>query len=202
MKKAPLFLALMFLTVASVMGQYTETKNIKEAFDDIELDGNVRLYLKQGAETKVRLETRNERNLEDYRITVQNNTLYIGLRKKERYGGSRKRHSAPKIKVYLTHPELKGIDMDGLVYVYSIDPVASASFSIKGDGLIRGEVEVDVQELRVDLDGLCSMSFTGKADESDFRLDGLGRINARDLETAKVHTSADGLASIRVAEFH
>ena len=200
MKKASLLLAVMLLTICSVMGQYEKTQNIEEAFDNVQLDGNVRLYLKQGAETKVILETKNERKMEDYRIAVRNNTLYIGLRDKQHVGGSRKRHSSPKIKVYLTHPELKGIDVDGLVYVYSIDPVSGDSFSVKGDGLIRGEIEVDVQRLEVDLDGLCSMSFSGKADESDLRLEGMGRINARDLETSKVHKSADGLTSIRVAK--
>jgi hypothetical protein len=200
MKKASLLLAGMLLTVCSVIGQYTETLNIEEAFDNIRLDGNVRLYLQEGSETKVNLETRNEKKMKDYRITVQNNTLYIGLRKKQRYGGTRKRHSSPRIKVNLTHPELKGINVEGLVYVYSIDPVSSDSFSVKGDGLIRGKIEVDVQRLEVDLDGLCSMRFSGKADESDLRLDGMGRINARDLETSKVHKSADGLTSIRVAK--
>ncbi len=200
MKKASLLLAGLLLTVCNVIAQYTETLNIEEAFDNVRLDGNVRLYLKEGSGTKVSLETRNEQKMEDYRITVQNNTLYIGLREKQRNGGSRKRHSAPKIKVNLTHPGLKGINVDGLIHVYSVDPVSSDSFSIKGDGLIRGEIEVDVQKLEVDLDGLCSMRFSGKADEANLRLDGMGRINARDLETSEVHKSADGLTSIRIAK--
>ena len=183
----------------SVIGQYTETLNIEEAFDNVRLDGNVRLYLKEGSETRVDLETRNENKMKDYQITVQNNTLYIGLRKKKRNGGSRKRHSAPKIKVNLTHPGLMGINADGLIYVYSVDLVLSDKLTIKGDGLIRGEVEVDVQRLEVDLDGLCSMRFSGKAGEANLRLDGMGRINARRLETLKVHKSAEGLTSIRVA---
>jgi len=200
MKKESLLLAGMFLTVCNVIGQYTETQNIEETFDNVRLEGNVRLYLKQGAQTKVSLETRNQRKMEDYRITVQNNTLYIRLREKQRYGGSRKRHSAPKINVNLTHPALKGVDVDGLVYVYSIDPVSGDSFSLKGDGPIKGKIEVDVQRLEVDLDGLCSMRFSGKADESDLRLDGMGRIKARDLETSKIYKSADGFTSIGVAK--
>ena len=200
MKKASLLVAAILLAVCSVIGQYSETQNIEEDFDTIRLEGNVRLYLKQGTQTEVSLETKNQQKMEDYLITVQNNTLYIRLREKQRYGGSRKRHSAPKIEVNLTHPELKGVDVDGLVYVYSIDPVSGDSFSVKGDGLIRGKIEVDVQRLEVDLDGLCSMRFSGKANESDLRLDGMGRIKAQDLETSKVHKSADGLTSIRVAK--
>lgn len=115
--------------------------------------------------------------MEDYLITVQNNTLYIKLREKQYYGDSRKRNSTPKLKVNLTHPELKGINVEGLVYVYSVNPISSDSFSVKGNGLTRGKIEVDVQRLEVDLDGLCSMRISGKANESDIRLDGMGRIN-------------------------
>ncbi len=190
----------MLLAVCSVMGQYTETQHLEETFDNVRLDGNVRLYLKQGAETNVSIEAKSERKLSDYRINVQNNTLYIQLREKQRNGGTRKRHSAPKIKVYLTHPELKGIDMEGLVSAYSVDPITSDSFSVRGDGLIRGKIEVNVQELRVDLDGLSSMRFFGRADESDLHVDGMGKINARDLETAKVYKSVDGLSRIKVAK--
>ncbi len=190
MKKASLLLATILFTVGAAMGQHTETLNIKDTFDNVQIEGNVRLYLKQDSKAKVSLETRHERNLDKYRIAVRNGTLYIQHR--DRQG------SAPKIKVYLTHPELQGIDVDGLVYVNSIDPVSGESFSLKGDGLIRGAIEVDVQELSVDLDGLCSMSFSGKADDTDLRLDGLGRINARDLETKQVRKSADGLAGIRL----
>ncbi len=42
------------------------------------------------------------------------------------------------------------------------------------------------------------MSFEGKADKSYLRLDGLGRINAGDLETSEVDKASDGLAAIRV----
>ncbi|MEP3210056.1 MAG: DUF2807 domain-containing protein [Maribacter sp.] len=194
MKKVNLLLAVLLLTVSSTIGQHKETLNTTEYFDNVKLDGNVRLYLKQGSAPIVGVETRNERNMDEYRIAIRNNTLYVQHR--ARHG------SAPKIEVYLTHPELKSIDMDGLVYAYSSDPVTSKSFSVKGDGLIRGEIEVDVQELNVDLDGLCSMSFYGKADETDLRLDGMGKINARDLVTSEVKKSADGLAIIRVTNIN
>ncbi len=190
MKKVSLLLGVLLFTVSSTMGQYKETLNTTEHFDKVKLDGNIRLYLKQGSETLVGVETRNERSMDEYRIAIRNNTLYVQHR--ARHG------SAPKIKVYLTHPELQGIDMDGLVYAYSSDPVTSDRFTVKGDGLIRGEIEVDVGTLKVDLDGLCSMSFYGRADETDLRLDGMGKINARDLETSEVKKSADGLAIIRV----
>lgn len=200
MKKLSLVFAVILLTICSVVGQYTNTQNIEETFDKIRLEGNIRLYLKQGSETKVSLETRNQQKMENYNITVKNNTLHVRLHEKQHQGGSRSRHSAPKIKINLTHPDLKGIDVDGLVSVYSINPISGDSFIVKGDGFIRGDIEVDVQRLEVDLDGLCSIRISGNADESDLRLDGMGRIKARNLETSKVYKSAEGLTSIKVAK--
>lgn len=192
MKKVNLLLAVILLTVGTINAQYSETIKGK-SFDHIKLDGNIRLYLEKGTEEIVNIEARKEKYVDDYRIEIRNEVLYIRYRDNG-FG------STPKIKVYVTHPELKGIDVDGLVHVNSKDPVTGETFAIKGDGLIRGTVEVDVETLKVDLDGFCFMSFEGKADKSHFRLDGLGRINANDLETLEIDKAAEGLAGISVQD--
>ena len=189
MKKAILLGIIILLAVSNAIGQHKKVLAL-EAFDKVQIDGNIRLYLEQGAEAIVGLEVKKEQYFDDYKIVVRHNTLYVTLRDKPV-------NTAPKLKMYLTHPALKGIDIDGLVHVNSVDPVTGESFYIKGDGYIRGTVAVDVQKLGVDLDGFCSMSFSGKADISDFRLDGMGRINARELETSEVYKRAEGLASIK-----
>jgi len=193
MKNASLLLAtILFTVIGTVNAQYSET--IKgECFNRVKLDGNIRLYLEQGTEEIVNIEVKKEKYLYDYRVYVRNEVLYI---KYQENGFS----STPKLKVYLEHPGLKEIDVDGLVHVNSKDPVTGKSLAIKGDGMIRGTVEVDVENLRVDLDGMCFMSFEGKADKSYLRLDGMGRINASDLETLEVDKEAEGLAGISVQE--
>lgn len=189
MKKTNLLLAVILLTVGTIFAQHKELIKGK-SFDRVKLDGNIRLYLEQASEAEVSIEAKKEKYLDDYHIEVRNEILYIRYR-------DNGFNSTPKIKVYVKHPELKGIDADGLVYVNSMDPITGESFAIKGDGFIRGTVEVDVENLKVDLDGFCFMNFEGKADKSHLRLDGLGRINARNLETYDVDKSADGLAGIR-----
>lgn len=189
MKKIKLLLLGLLVTAGTLSAQEMTIKG--ERFDHVKLDGNIRLFLKKGSEEMVNIEAKKDKYLDYYDIYVRNEVLYIQYRD-HGFG------STPKLMVYLTHPELQGIDMDGLVHVNSIDPVMGDNFTIKGDGLIKGNVEVDVENLKVDLDGLCFMSFEGKADKSHLRLDGLGRINASDLETAEVDKASDGLASIRV----
>lgn len=190
MKRTRLFFALIILTAASAFAQHRETVELED-FDRVKLDGNIRLYIAQASDTKVDFETRRASHLDDYRMEVRNKTLYIQY-DDTGFG------STPKIKVYIEHPELKGIDADGLVHVHSDNTIRGESFAMKGDGLIRGELAVDVEKLRVDLDGLCFMRFEGKAKKSYLRLDGLGRINASDLESIEIDSAADGLAGIRV----
>ena len=193
MKKTTLFFTLIFLVVTSAFAQYRETMDYA-SFDDIKLDGNIRLYLRQGSDITVDFEARKASHLDDYRIEVRSNTLYIG------YDDHHNFRSTPKIKVYVTHPALEGIDADGLVHINSENTINGERLAIKGDGFIRGSVEVDVENLRVDLDGFCFMSFSGAADRSELKLDGFGRINAGDLESDEVRKSADGLAGIKVME--
>lgn len=190
MKKTILICGLLMLATVSLFAQHREILRLGE-FERVKLDGNIRLYVEQDRNTEVVVEARKESYLDEYSMAVRNGVLYI----KYRIHGVR---TTPKLKVYLTHPELKGIDMDGLIHFNSKNTLRGETLAIKGDGLIRGTVDVDVQDLKVGLDGMCFMSFAGNAERSDLRLDGLGRIDATDLVTTKVHKSAEGLASIRM----
>ncbi len=191
MRKLLLFVAVGLLTVSTAMAQSKKVYDL-EPFDDVKLDGNIRLFLEQDRNAVVEIEAKRDSHIDDYTIEVIGGTLYIQFDEHDRFS------SAPKIHVYLGHPGIAGIDMDGLVHVYTNDPVESERLRIKGDGLIRGDIEVDVKYLKIDLDGLCTMTVSGQADESVLKLDGVGKIRAQDLETSVVKKSADGLASIRV----
>lgn len=188
MKKRITLLGVLFLAIGLINAQHRETMAL-ESFDYVQLDGNIRLFIDQGNREILTVQARKSRFLDDYRIRVRNNTLYVSLRDNVR--------SAPKIKLYLEHPGLKGIDADGLVHINSEDTITGDDFTIKGDGFIRGEVKVDVRRLKVDLDGFCFMGLSGKADICDFDLDGFGRINAGELLSTEVSKSADGLAGIK-----
>ncbi|TMM57280.1 hypothetical protein FEE95_12400 [Maribacter algarum] len=190
MKKVNLLLAAILLMVGAVNAQYNKTIKGK-TFDRIKLDGNIRLYLEQGPEVELDIKARKPHYVDDYSIGVRNNVLYIQVR--NNHSGA-----TPKLKIFLKHPQLKGVDVDGLVHVNTTGPIKGEEFKLKGDGLIRGHVDLDVEYLKVDLDGMCFMSISGKADRSVLQLDGLGRINAGDLETIEVSKSAEGLAGIRL----
>ena len=188
-------LVFVFVAVLTVGTALAQRKKVMElpSFEEVKLEGNIRLFLEQSRDAVVEVEAKRESALAEYDVEVRGNTLFI---QHNEPGG--KFRSAPKIHVYLGHPGIESLDMDGLIHLYTNDPVESERLRIKGDGMIRGDIEVDVRSLQVDLDGFCTMTVSGRADESDFKLDGMGKISAHDLETREVSKSADGLASIRV----
>ncbi|NAS13672.1 GIN domain-containing protein [Poritiphilus flavus] len=191
MKKLVVLFAVGFLTAGAAMAQKKQVFKF-DSFENVDLDGNIRIFLEQGREAEVEIEAKRESHLDEYKVEVRGNTLYVQHYEPDRF------RSAPKIHVYLKHPGIREMDVDGLIYIYSNDTVESESLRIKGDGLIRGDIVVNVGYLRVALDGLCTMTISGQADETDLRLDGMGKIRAQDLDTRVISKSADGLASIRV----
>lgn len=161
-----------------------------ESFDKVDLDGNVRLFLEYDQNPGVIIEAKKDQYIDEYKVGVRNSTLYIHHDADSYWG------STPKILVYLKHPGISELDMDGLVSVYSKDAVRSEDLRIKGDGLIRGDIEVNVDRLDIGLDGMGNFTVEGKARESNLSVDGMGKIDARQLE-GRIHSSTDGLASIK-----
>lgn len=192
MRSIIIFFAAFLLTVSFTQAQSEDLENLAP-FEDIVLEGNIRLYLENGSKSHVRLEAKKQYHIAEYDVEVRNGTLHIKYNSYENGWGS-----TPKLYVYLTHPGIHGIDMDGLVHINSTDTYRSERVAIKGDGLIRGELDITVDELKIDLDGMCKMTVVGQADYAELRVDGLGKIDARGLRADKYHQSSDGIASIKV----
>ncbi len=192
MRSIIIFFTALIFTTAIAQAQTQDLKNL-ESFENVALEGNIRLYLENGSKPHLRLEAKKGYHISEYDVEVRNNTLYIKYNSYE-HGWS----STPKLYVYLTHPGIHSLDMDGLVHVNSTDTFKTDRLVIKGDGLIRGELDVTVNELKIGLDGMCKMTVVGQAEYADLRVDGLGKIDARGLRADKYHQSSDGLASIKV----
>ena len=170
--------------------QATQEYNLG-SFENVELDGNIRLYLEYSEEQNVVIEAKKGYYIDDYEVEVRHNTLVIRHDEDSDSWGS-----TPKIEVYVSHPGIQELDMDGLVSVYTKDVLRTERLKIKGDGLIRGDIDVIVDRLIIGLDGMGKMTVVGRAKESDLSVDGMGSIDARGLQ-GRIHSSTDGLASIK-----
>ncbi len=191
MKNIGLTLIIALGMLGSMTAQHTQVRDL-EPFDKVNLDGNAKLYLIKSDTPSVELDAKKEAHLDSYVTEVRNGTLYLHFKKKH---WSKKEH---KIKVYLSHTGVRDLDLDGFVRVESDRPLTESSLKINGDGFIKGDIEVNVNDLTVDLDGFSGMTISGTAENASFSIDGFGKINAEDLSTSRVHKDSDGFARIKV----
>ena len=191
MKRLILTLIIALGAMNAITAQYSEVRDL-ETFDKIKLDGNARLYLMKSDTPSIKLETKKDIYLEYYVTEVRNGTLHLYLKKRHRINNDR------KIDIYLNYTTLNNIDVDGFIRLESDQPLTEDQLVIKGDGFIKGDIMVDVDNLRIDLDGFSGLTVSGKANTVDLKIDGFGRINAKHLETIKVYTDADGFSRIKI----
>ena len=186
------FSLIILLSIGTFVGnaQYQQLKDLPD-FENIEMDGNIRLYLQEAAQPSIAVKTKKAWQAAEYTIEVRNNTLYVKL-------DDHHEKSSPKITLYLKHTGVKDIHMEGFLKITTVDPLRGERLTLTGDGFIKGEVAVEVEKLSVDLDGFCTLELSGKATTADLSVDGFGKIKARELETQLTHQSAEGLANIRV----
>ena len=91
----------------------------------------------------------------EYKITVHEGTLYV---RQAAEWNSR----SPKITIYLKHTGIEHLQMDGYVKITTVNALQGDQFTLKGDGFIKGDLEVDVAQLKVALDGFCTLSISGE----------------------------------------
>lgn len=169
--------------------QYSEIRPLEE-FDAIDFDGNARIYFEIGDTPSIRIQTKEEHYLEEFISEVNHGTLRLGF--ENEWGNKR------KIRLIITHTgNINKMDMDGFVHMISYDPIIGSDLNLKGDGFIKGDLEVDVEDLLIDVDGFIQLTVYGKADHTELELDGFGKIDAQDLEVKKRKKSAAGFARIK-----
>jgi len=168
-----------------------ETKIHKlETFSKLNLEGNIEIHLVEGLTATVKIKTNRTKDFQDLEIEVINNELFIAYKKDE--------NKTPKFIVYLEHTGIDKISMSGLISLFSEDMIKGAHLTLKGSGIIKGVVEVEVKHLRIDADGITNLSILGTTDSAIFNIDGLGKINAKKLEARSVQQHSDGFAKVKV----
>ncbi|PCJ94806.1 MAG: hypothetical protein COA50_10465 [Flavobacteriaceae bacterium] len=191
MKKLTFTLIIVMGVINGLVAQNSEIRSLA-TFDKIKLDGNARLYLIKSDTPSIKLETRKNVYLGNYVTEVRNGTLYLHFERRHRRNNDR------KVDIYLSYTTLNNIDVDGFIRLESYQALTMDQLVIKGDGFIKGDIIVDVNDLSIDLDGFCGLTVSGKANSVDLKIDGFGKINAKHLETTRAHTDADGFSKIRI----
>lgn len=182
--------------------QLSETRPLP-AFEELHLNGSLLLILEQGRTYSLKMSGPDTSEFSDVRSEVNHGILHIWSGHNSLF--ARKRN----LRVYVTAPSLKRLDLTGSGMVESHSPWTAAELSLhlNGSGQIlfdgrakliqaklegsgRMQLQTSCQQLRVRVMGSGNLTLSGTSGDASLELDGSGWIDARALkaghETRKV----------------
>lgn len=166
-----------------------ETKSL-EPFNAINLAGNIELHLANTSENSIVIGTRNADDLAELKTENRNGELFI-------YHVDDCDHcETPEYVIYLNHSGITNMTLAGIVNLKSEDRISQKSLVIHGEGILNVNLEVSVEQLRVELEGISNLYFSGTADTANLKIAGIGMIRATSLKTKSGKSVSDGIAII------
>ena len=182
--------AIMLCAVFSAYPQSRETRNLS-SFDELSVGSAVEVILKKGTEEKaeVVVEGTEARNV----ITeVSGSHLSIHMR-------SGNYHHVDAT-VYLTYNELESIEISSAARVECRDVIESGSMDISVSSAGKGDINLKVDVLEVDISSAGNLTLRGYAGSQDIEVSSAGGYNGEDLqcEEAEIKVSSAGNARVNV----
>jgi hypothetical protein len=189
-------------------GVIVSEQRIVGSFNRIESNGDFEVYVYQGDENSVEIET--DKNLMDYIVTnVSRNTLVIATKH------SKCLQSSHPIIITVVTPYLAGLELNGSGNIWC-DTVEADDFKIDMDG--SGEIDceyVEASNLKADVDGSGNIKvngvfdetevyvegsgeifLTGESNNANYQISGSGRIIAKDMSTVSCYVNISGSGSV------
>ncbi len=166
-----------------------ETRNL-EKFNKVNLEGRIELHLEKSSYHSIEIRTKKASDIANLVTDVRNGELYIHNEKN--VGHSK----TPKYIIRLSHSGISDIALSGVVRLMSNDVISQKYFNIGGEGILNGSLKVSVDNLNTDMNGVSNIKISGYADVADLNITGIGRINAKGLETNNAKKSTDGIATV------
>jgi hypothetical protein len=154
------------------------------------------LYYTVGESDTIRIETY-ESHIEH--IEVNNRGGVLEISSERRIGtGHPDETSGQYPKIYVTAPTLEELDIYGGVNVSNMDKIVGEKFSLFVGGAVGGDIEMDVQELDVIVNGASGLELSGRAERASIINAGAGAIEAYGLETVNAEVSVEGVGAVEI----
>jgi hypothetical protein len=134
-----------------------------------------------------------DRDLEDVVVKVTNGELNINFNKDiSKWDRNRK-----EVKVHITMPELQSLDFSGAVKgrIYGFD---QHSMDINLSGASVTEMDVNLTEANIDLEGVSRLNISGTGESLDAEVSGASNLNAEDFLVDYAVLNVSGASQARV----
>lgn len=206
MKKLSLLLLVVAMSASSCRYMWNRgirgNGNIKteehavHAFKNVQVSGNVDLYLSQGDNKPVRIET-DENLLRYIEVTQEGEKILIKFRDGVNLRPSR------KIKAYISSPLYNTIDVSGASSINGETKIVNAekiAFQVSGAANIN--VDITAPAVSVDVSGAGEVKLKGETKTFDLGLTGAGKAHCYELlsENTRVDISGAGDADVYASQ--
>ncbi len=169
------------------------------AFKEIEVGSTFTVEINKGNTYTVELESDSE-DLEKVITTVKNGELIIKMSGNDWWSQSKKRSN---IKLYITTPELVGLEASGNTQVKVLDVFQVADFDLDLSGASQVSIELECSgTLEIESSGATTLNLKGKAGSGDVEASGASNIKADDFNFINLDLDLSGasMASVGVSD--
>ena len=190
MKFLNTLLFVLFCLPLTLLAQKTENtdKRAMDDFNQVYIEGHFDVILHQGDQTGVYLDAKKSADLSLVKTSIKDEKLSIV------YNHGNVVRNTPKIQLHLYYKDVSRIEIEGKIWLESNETLTAETLKIFGEGMIKGEIDVNIKKILVDMEGLIRLKINGKADVAKFNLEGMGRIDGKKLVAQKASTNVAGWA--------
>lgn len=159
-------------------------------FDQLNLGTVADVYYTQSADDSWSLQIYGPDNIvELVNVDVKDNTLYLSMKKKN--------IKKANLKINISSPNLQKVKTHGVGNFNIKEKFETTNFTVKNEGV--GEIKINditCTDLDIRTEGVGNVSVKGKAEKASLVSQGVGNINASELESESVTATADGVGNI------
>lgn len=174
------------------MGEMIIKEYTVPEYSAVRIAANITVVYKAASSDIVKVEI--QENLMDYLdISVKNDYLVVESSKDFIVSDD----NSPVI--YITVPSLKELVFEGFVELKDWDPVRTDELTLRVNGTLSGELEIDVDKVAVKIGGIGNLTLSGRASQADIVMGGNGILKALGLETENASIRLSGMGEISLS---
>ncbi len=192
-KVLSLAICLFVLSSAWVQAQ-SDTRKVS-GFDQVKISGAYLVYLTEGNEEMVEIETQ---NIDPEEIVTEVNGDVLKIEPKQKNW----KYNKSRVTIKITYKKLVAIHSGGASNIVGNSVIKTSDFDLKGSGSGDMKIKVDVNNLNISLSGSNDVEVEGSANTQSISISGSGDISAFELEsgTTTVKISGSGDVDVNVSE--
>ena len=160
-------------------------------FNSIDVSGAIDVYVRQDSATSVKVEA-DDNILEYIEVHTEGSRLEIYTQNNIRLRPSN------KIKVYISNPEYKEIQVSGASSVRCENEITSDVLDVSLSGASEGRLELNAPKISVNVTGASNASIKGKTKDFEGSASGASEIRGFDLLSENADVDASGASNIEI----